>query len=42
MKKKIEVGGMSCGHCDSRCPFGDRQSARMAEIARSFASFKAE
>ena len=33
---------MSCGHCDSRCPFGVRQSARMAEIARYFASFKAE
>lgn len=34
---------MSCGHCDSRCPFGVRQSARMAKIARYFAfSFKAE
>ena len=26
----------SCGHCDSRCPFGVGQSARMAEIAVYF------
>lgn len=25
-----------CGHCDKRCPFRVRQSARMAEIARYF------
>ena len=24
---------IACGHCDDRCPFGVRQSARMAEIA---------
>ena len=23
---------ISCGHCDSRCPFGVHQSERMAEI----------
>ncbi len=27
---------LSCGHCDSRCPFGVGQSARMAEIAKRF------
>ncbi|MBQ4578255.1 MAG: aldo/keto reductase [Clostridia bacterium] len=27
---------IGCGHCDSRCPFGVRQSARMGEIARWF------
>ena len=27
---------LSCGHCDSRCPFGVAQSARMAEIAGHF------
>lgn len=26
-----------CGHCDRRCPFGVRQSDRMAEIAAYFA-----
>ena len=25
-----------CGHCDSRCPFGVAQSARMGEIAAYF------
>ncbi|MBQ5316841.1 MAG: aldo/keto reductase [Oscillospiraceae bacterium] len=27
---------IACGHCDSRCPFGVHQSARMAEIAEYF------
>ena len=27
---------VGCGHCDSRCPFGVRQSRRMAEIATYF------
>lgn len=27
---------ISCGHCDKRCPFGARQSARMKEIAAYF------
>ena len=27
---------VSCGHCDSRCPFGVCQSARMAEIREYF------
>ena len=27
---------VSCGHCDDRCPFGVRQSARMADIAAHF------
>ena len=27
---------ISCGHCDSRCPFHTPQSARMAEIAAYF------
>lgn len=27
---------IGCGHCDSRCPFDVRQSARMAEIAAYF------
>ena len=27
---------VGCGHCDSRCPFGVRQSRRMAEIAAYF------
>ena len=27
-----------CGHCDSRCPFGVRQSERMREIAAYFQS----
>ncbi|MBR3381755.1 MAG: aldo/keto reductase [Clostridia bacterium] len=27
---------ISCGHCDSRCPFGVCQSARMAEIREYF------
>lgn len=27
---------VGCGHCDSRCPFGVEQSARMAEIAEYF------
>lgn len=26
----------SCGHCDSRCPFGVAQSDRMQEIAEYF------
>lgn len=29
---------LSCGHCESRCPFDVRQEARMAEIARYFAA----
>lgn len=28
---------LHCGHCDSRCPFGVQQSARMEEIAEYFA-----
>ena len=28
---------LSCGHCDSRCPFGVAQQARMQEIAAYFA-----
>lgn len=28
---------VQCGHCDSRCPFGVHQSARMQEIAAYFA-----
>ena len=28
---------IACGHCDQRCPFQVRQSARMAEIAAYFA-----
>ena len=27
---------IGCGHCDRRCPFGVRQSARMKEIAAWF------
>ena len=27
---------VSCGHCDSRCPFKTAQSARMKEIAEYF------
>ena len=27
---------LQCGHCDSRCPFGVKQTARMAEIANYF------
>ena len=27
---------VSCGHCDSRCPFGVKQSARMEEIRTYF------
>ncbi len=27
---------LQCGHCDSRCPFGVTQSARMLEIAKKF------
>lgn len=27
---------VQCGHCDSRCPFGVAQSARMQEIAAYF------
>lgn len=27
---------IGCGHCDSRCPFGVEQSARMAQIAEYF------
>ncbi len=27
---------LQCGHCDSRCPFGVTQSARMLEIAGKF------
>lgn len=27
---------VGCGHCDSRCPFGVEQSARMAQIAEYF------
>lgn len=27
---------VGCGHCDSRCPFGVRQSQRMGEIAAYF------
>lgn len=27
---------IGCGHCDKRCPFGARQSARMKEIAAYF------
>ena len=27
---------IACGHCDTRCPFGVAQSARMAEIAARF------
>ncbi len=27
---------LQCGHCDSRCPFGVEQTARMLEIARRF------
>ena len=28
---------VGCGHCDRRCPFGVKQSARMKEIAQYFA-----
>lgn len=28
---------LQCGHCDSRCPFGVAQQARMQEIAAYFA-----
>ena len=37
--RKLEVNASSClqcGHCDRRCPFGVRQSARMTEIAAYF------
>jgi predicted aldo/keto reductase-like oxidoreductase len=37
--KKLSVNAeacLSCGHCDSRCPFGVKQSARMKEIAAYF------
>ena len=27
---------VGCGHCDSRCPFGVKQAARMQEIAAYF------
>ncbi len=27
---------LQCGHCDTRCPFGVLQSARMLEIAKKF------
>lgn len=27
---------IACGHCDSRCPFGVKQSERMQEIAAYF------
>ncbi len=27
---------ISCGHCDARCPFRTKQSARMKEIAEYF------
>ena len=27
---------VACGHCDSRCPFGVKQSQRMAEIKEYF------
>ncbi len=27
---------IACGHCESRCPFGVKQEARMEEIARYF------
>lgn len=27
---------VGCGHCDSHCPFGVEQSARMAQIAEYF------
>ena len=30
---------IECGHCDSRCPFGVRQSARMKEIGAYMSSF---
>lgn len=29
---------ISCGHCDSRCPFDVKQSTRMKEIAEYMAS----
>lgn len=28
---------LSCGHCDSRCPFGVKQQERMGKIAEYFA-----
>ncbi len=30
---------IGCGHCDSRCPFGVRQSERMTEIADYFDNY---
>ena len=27
---------IACGHCESRCPFGVKQEARMEEIVRYF------
>ncbi|MCI6291120.1 MAG: 4Fe-4S binding protein [Clostridiales bacterium] len=37
--RKLEVHAeacIRCGRCDSRCPFGVKQSQRMQEIARYF------
>ena len=36
-KLKIKADAcISCGHCDSRCPFGVEQSVRMEKIAKYF------
>ena len=34
--EKTAAACVGCGHCDSRCPFGVRQSGRMREIAAYF------
>ncbi|MDO4564611.1 MAG: aldo/keto reductase [Clostridia bacterium] len=34
--KKDATACLHCGHCDSRCPFGVKQSERMEEIAAYF------
>lgn len=33
---KTAKGCISCGHCDSRCPFHVRQSERMKMICAAF------
>lgn len=41
-KLKIKADAcLSCGHCDSRCPFKVKQSERMKKIAAYFNSLKA-
>ncbi|MDO4961916.1 MAG: aldo/keto reductase [Eubacteriales bacterium] len=36
--EKTAADCIGCGHCDSRCPFSVRQSERMQEIEKYFAS----